>query len=289
MKSFEDFSRVFVSFSGGKDSVASYIKVKEKFPAHKIVLVFTDTGHEMPETYQYLKWFDETIFPVVRLTQTLVSQDQNTKRRSLELTHLSWDVSIEKFKEMKIVTIFDEIMYRHNSNPTAPMWPGNGLRYCTKALKINPFFKYIHSIVPKQERKDILIVKGLRQEESNKRADTPEFAVDEVGGDFYNVWHPVYSLTTEEIFDLHRQKDIKINPVYNIRERSNCVGCPFAKNKEIRNTVRVYPDIFNPYIEIEKLSGWSWKNGASLEDVVKGTVEDSPKEDLSCSSGYCDI
>lgn len=287
MKLFEDFSRVFVSFSGGKDSVASYIKVAEKFTSDKITLIFTDTGHEMPETYKYLFWFDINVHSVIRLATRVTGKRENGNRIKENII-LPWTVSIKDFSKIGIVTIFDEIRLRNKANPDVPMWPGNGIRYCTSRLKIDPFYKFVNKTIEKVGRNKVLIVKGLRQEESSSRKDTEEFVVDEVGTNLYQVWHPVYNLTTEQVFDLHRTNGIPINPVYNIRERSNCVGCPFARNEEIKRTLEVYPNILDEYIAIEEETGYTWKSKYSLKDI-KNAVDDLPKEELSCKSGYCDI
>ena len=290
----DDYDHVYCSFSGGKDSVASYIKVREVFPPEKTVLIFTDTGHEMPETYDYLRWFHINVFPVVRIASFLRSVSDNG-RRSLGNVLLDWSTEVSQFAEMGLVTIFEEIRHRAKSSPDTPPWPTSGIRYCTKALKIIPFHKYIRANNEKVDRPKILLVRGLRKEESKSRSKTPELVLDEVNGDFYYFWHPVYDLTTEEVFDLHRQNNIKINPVYDIRERSNCVGCPFARVEEIRATLKVYPTIMDEYIAIERETGYTWKNKISLENLValSGMGETVPVEEeenvTSCTSGYCDI
>src|SRR5690606_28007786 len=140
-------------------------------------------------------------------------------------------------------------------------------------------FKYVRARVPKEKRSKILIAKGLRREESKKRSDTSECVLDAEGGDFYHVWHPVYNLTTEQIFDLHRQNGIQINKVYDIRDRSNCVGCPFASNQEIRNTVQVYPTILDRYVQIEDVTGYTWKPKTRLSDVIAGSTAEEVQEE----------
>ena len=46
--------KVLVSFSGGKDSLASLIWAKNKFPNLNIEAVFCDTGWEHELTYQHI-------------------------------------------------------------------------------------------------------------------------------------------------------------------------------------------------------------------------------------------
>jgi len=276
-----DFKYIFVAFSGGKDSVASYIKCRDIFG--NITLVFTDTGDEMDETYEYLEYFHNEIHPVKRIAQRH-NVEKSKGNRNLELVDLEWG------EQTKFLTIFDELNYRYLLDIERPFWPQLGIRYCTKTLKILPFFKYIRKTIPKAERSKVLVVKGLRREESNKRKDIPEFDTQFQARDWFYVWHPVYDLTTEEVFDLHTKNNIKINPVYNIRSRSNCVGCPFSSNKEVFDTYKIRQESLDKYIKIEKRSGFSWKNGTFLADVVAGKDGvDYNINDEGCVSGFCDI
>ncbi len=45
--------RHILSLSGGRDSAALAVCLKDKIP--DLEYVFLDTGHELPETYEYLK------------------------------------------------------------------------------------------------------------------------------------------------------------------------------------------------------------------------------------------
>ena len=44
--------RHLLALSGGKDSAALAVYLKDKIP--KLEYVFLDTGHELPETYEFL-------------------------------------------------------------------------------------------------------------------------------------------------------------------------------------------------------------------------------------------
>lgn len=47
--------RHIIALSGGKDSAALAVYMKGKYPHLPLEYVFTDSGHELPETYSYLK------------------------------------------------------------------------------------------------------------------------------------------------------------------------------------------------------------------------------------------
>ena len=50
----ESKPRHILNLSGGKDSTALAVHMKEKFPEIEMEYVFCDTGCELPETYDYL-------------------------------------------------------------------------------------------------------------------------------------------------------------------------------------------------------------------------------------------
>jgi 3'-phosphoadenosine 5'-phosphosulfate sulfotransferase (PAPS reductase)/FAD synthetase len=52
MKTKSDQTRHILALSGGKDSAALAVYLRDKVP--NIEYVFMDTGHELPETYEYL-------------------------------------------------------------------------------------------------------------------------------------------------------------------------------------------------------------------------------------------
>lgn len=278
---------VIISFSGGKDSVASYIRAIQRYPEMRIELIFTDTGDEMPETYEYLRWFHEHVHPVIRLAQKLVGRREKGNRIT-ELVNLAWDIDVKDFPEMGIITIFDEIRERFKKSPATPPWPSKGLRFCTRALKINPFYRYIRNNYPKSERDSIIIVKGLRAQESKDRKGKQTEYEEFEGGDYYDIWLAVYDMDIEEVFDLHRYYRIRINDVYDIRSRSNCVGCPFASSLDLKNTVKVYPEALNEYIAIEDETGYTWQHNKSLRTMLD-TNEPALEAGESCTSGFCDI
>ena len=47
--------RHILSLSGGKDSTALAILMKQEYPEIDLEYVFCDTGEELPETYSYLE------------------------------------------------------------------------------------------------------------------------------------------------------------------------------------------------------------------------------------------
>lgn len=96
--------RHIVSLSGGKDSTALAIFLRDKIP--QLEYVFCDTHHELPETYEYLE-------------------------------------RLEAFLERKIVRLNAQRGFDHWLDVYNGVLPSAQARWCTRKLKIEPFEAYV--------------------------------------------------------------------------------------------------------------------------------------------------
>lgn len=96
-------ARHILSLSGGKDSAALAIYMRDRVP--DMEYIFSDTRKELPETYEYLE----------RISSYL----------GKEVTRLNADVGFDHWYEMY-----------------GGMIPSNHRRWCTRALKLKPFEKH---------------------------------------------------------------------------------------------------------------------------------------------------
>jgi hypothetical protein len=75
-----------VGFSGGADSQATALWVRERFPAEDIILTNADPGgNEAPETTAFIEWYNANIFPVVMLHPEVQDMAGKEKRKIAEL------------------------------------------------------------------------------------------------------------------------------------------------------------------------------------------------------------
>lgn len=95
--------RHILSLSGGKDSAALAIYMRDRVP--EMEYIFSDTKKELPETYEYL--------------------DRIASYLGKEVVHLNADVGFDHWYEMY-----------------GGMIPSNHRRWCTRALKLKPFEQY---------------------------------------------------------------------------------------------------------------------------------------------------
>jgi hypothetical protein len=95
--------RHILSISGGKDSAALAIYLRDKIP--EMEYVFYDTGKELPETYEYLN-------------------------------------RIENYLGKQIVRLNSEYDFDHWLEVFGGFLPSARMRWCTKLLKLKPFEHY---------------------------------------------------------------------------------------------------------------------------------------------------
>jgi hypothetical protein len=96
--------RHILSLSGGKDSTALAIYLRDRVP--DMEYVFCDTKKELPETYEYLD-------------------------------------RVEAYLGKAVVRLCDERGFDHWLEVFGGFLPSSQMRWCTKMLKIKPFEKYV--------------------------------------------------------------------------------------------------------------------------------------------------
>lgn len=289
----QNIAQVFVSFSGGKDSLAALLCACRVFERAQITALFLDTGAEAPETYEYLRLFHEVVFPVKRLAHRLIGVANG--RNQLALIELDWrDVP----GAHKALTLRDQIQQRYARRPDTGVWPSPRNRYCTKALKLQVVEKYIRGAVPDMAiRKKCVTVLGIRRAESKQRSATLEWSWNPELG--INVWCPLIHWSTQDVFAYADQRGIPRNPIYERGHRANCVVCFFATEREIIAHEEAHPGILDEWIDLENNTGRTWKRNRSLRTLQQIAREEIPHqlilfekvpgEELSCMSGFCDL
>lgn len=105
--------RHLIGISGGKDSAALAIHLRNKYPQLELIYYFTDTGKELDETYQLID-------------------------------------RLEGYLGQKVIRLESEEAQRAGKNPFDFYYkafrgylPSNMARWCTKKMKIEPFEKFV--------------------------------------------------------------------------------------------------------------------------------------------------
>jgi 3'-phosphoadenosine 5'-phosphosulfate sulfotransferase (PAPS reductase)/FAD synthetase len=118
-------------------------------------------------------------------------------------------------------------------------FPSTKARFCTQYLKIFP--TQVHILEMQRQGLDVLLVSGVRADESKERADLPEtewseyYATDE--------YRPLLKWTTEDIWAFLAKYDMPRNPLYDFgARRVGCFPCMMSSKGELRTIAQHFPD-----------------------------------------------
>lgn len=232
--------KVIVTFSGGKDSLASLLWVRNNL-TKDFTTVFCDTGWEHPLTYQHIEEI----------------------RKKL-------DLNLVIIKSKKFDGMVD--LAKRKSR-----WPSSQRRFCTSELKTIPMIDYILDEV----NDDILMIQGIRAEESSKRAEMSKqctyfkyyvqpYGRDKNGKDKFHTYRrkdvlafrekhaddllrPVFEWSAQQVIDYIIENGVHPNPLYRMGyKRVGCYPCVMASQQDIYNISVQDPGRIDYIADIEK-------------------------------------
>ena len=204
-----------VSISGGKDSTALWLYLKYELMLPNIVVVFCDTGWEHQITYDYLECLKREIGDFTILYPELNFVDLAIKKKR---------------------------------------FPSAKARFCTTELKLKPMKNWLlkSMMVGDFKEDDVILVSGVRAEESPSRAKMDEFSEKD---DYYNLphWRPILKWTWQDVFACHERNNIKPNPLYAMgMGRVGCMPCVMSNKAELKEIALRLPDVFEKVEASEK-------------------------------------
>ena len=96
-----------ISVSGGKDSTALLLLALERVPESSLEAVFADTGHEHPQTYEYIAYLSDQVFPI-RVIRADFSADIARKREFVATKWREQGVPEDKVERALAVLLVEE-------------------------------------------------------------------------------------------------------------------------------------------------------------------------------------
>lgn len=206
-----------LGLSGGKDSSALALYVKETRPDIDVEYFFTDTGYELPETNEFIDQLEEKLGYIHRLNA-----------RSLN--------NIEGRGEVE----FKSLLKKHQN-----YLPSQRDRWCTVQMKLKPFEQWVDSFIA-----DGYIVKnyvGIRADEPERTGfmtiDKPIESVMPFRED---------GIVKSDIENILQRNGLELPAYYSWRSRSGCSFCFFQKKIEWVRLQEKHPDLFEQAKEFEK-------------------------------------
>ena len=207
----DSLTLVVINHSGGKDSQAMYLAVKDLVPKERLVIIHAN----LPE----VEW-------------------EGIHEHILDTT------SHELFIVQANKTFFEMVEHRQK-------FPSPANRQCTSDLKRHPINKQIIALCNQRGFKRVLNCMGLRAEESYGRAKKVDFRLvpSNTNGkrDWYE-WLPIHSLTTVEVFQKIAESRQKPHWAYGEgMKRLSCCFCIMSCKEDILTAKRLKPELFKRY------------------------------------------
>ncbi len=237
--------RHIVPVSGGKDSAAMAIYLRQKYPELPTEYVFSDTNSELPETYEYLEKLEALLGKEIIWINAL--DYQNVKRKP----------------NRKAFDFFLEELY-------GGFLPSPQARWCTIDLKIKPFEKYVGT-------GKVYSYIGIRGDEDRQgyiQAKKPPKISDKP-----NII-PIYpfkddGIILQDVKDILERSGLGLPSYYNWRSRSGCYFCFYQQIGEWQGLKERHPDLFQEAKKFEKTTGdkkYTWVEGRTLTDIENLTI-----------------
>lgn len=207
-----------VNHSGGKDSQAMYLLLRNLIPASQFVVIHA----HLPE----VEW-DGTSDHI-----------QNTI-----------DPGTEFHIVQAVKTFFEMVEHRQ-------LWPSIKNRQCTSDLKRGPIEKKIKAICNSRGFTTVVNCMGLRAQESINRAAKPAFKQSTTNTNSKRTWFewlPIHSWTTGEVFQFIRDNNQKPHWAYQEgMTRLSCCFCIMSSKQDLKTASRLNPELLARYSAMEK-------------------------------------
>lgn len=206
-----------LGLSGGKDSSALALYVKETRPELDVEYFFTDTGYELPETNEFIDQLEEKLGYIHRLND-----------RSLN--------NIEGRGELE----FKSLLKKHQN-----YLPSQRDRWCTVQMKLKPFENWVDGFIADGYKVKNYV--GIRADEPERvgfmTIEKPIESIMPFRED---------GIVKSDIENILQRNGLEMPGYYTWRSRSGCSFCFFQKKIEWVRLKEKHPELFEQAKEFEK-------------------------------------
>ena len=249
-----------VSVSGGKDSTALLLLAIER-QTKNLQAWFADTGHEHQQTYDYIDYLSNKVWPITTIKADFSAQIA----RKREFVATKWRE--QGVPEDRVLKALETLVPTGNPFLDLCLWkgrfPSTKARFCSEELKRNPIVEAQLELL--DAGNEVWSWQGVRADESLARRDLPE--LDEVGGGLWN-YRPILKWTAEDCFAMHKKHGINHNPLYEQgMGRVGCMPCIHARKDELLEISKRFPEEVERVARWERLVSSASKRGSSTFGV----------------------
>ncbi len=243
------------SMSGGKDSLAQRLIAREA--EVETLSTFADTGHEHPQTIEYLDYLESILGPIKRVKADFTRQIEGKRKFIAEKwpTTLVTECGLSADQAAETIELALNTL-KPTGNPFLDlcMWkgrfPSTKARFCTFELKHEPI--KVQIVDPLLAAgKEVISWQGVRAQESPARALLAEWECGLDIGKGLSIYRPILHWTHEEVFAIAKRHGIKPNPLYMQGcSRVGCMPCIHARKSELAEIFSRWPE------EIDRVARW---------------------------------
>ena len=231
---------VFCNHSGGKDSQAMYLHLRERVPSHQLIVIHADLG-------ELVEW--SGVKEHIR---------SNIDGRTLELAHAYYKDGSSK----------DLLGYIRRRG----MWPSNSTRFCTSELKTGPIMREAGRIMRERGSTRAINCLGIRAEESPARAKALPWKFNKRFSSsrrtFWN-YNPIFQLKEAEVFAAIKAAGQTPHWAYGAgMQRLSCSFCVLAGQSDLRTAAKLRPDLLQIYLDLEKEIGHTFQSKRTLAEIT---------------------
>lgn len=238
-----------ISFSGGRTSAYMAYRLKQENPNEDYIIIFCNTGKEMPETLDFVNECDQ------RWNLNVIWLEY---RKGNQYEVVNYETASRDGRP------FDELI-EHKKG----FLPNLRMRYCTRNLKIDTIRRYLNDQGFSSWSSHV----GIRYDEPRR------WAKNNYSPEYIDLIHPLvgWKITKKDVMEFwsKQQFDLQINAPY-----GNCDGC-FLKGKgNIIKIASERPDLLDWWIEKEKNNPGQFRKEISYEQLRNIAILKSKQMDL---------
>jgi 3'-phosphoadenosine 5'-phosphosulfate sulfotransferase (PAPS reductase)/FAD synthetase len=234
-----------VGFSGGADSQACALWVRQRYPAEEIVLLNSDAGrNEHPLTMAFVQQYSETVFPVTvvgALVKDLGGRGTRPGETKQRRDTLGGDDAPLTFEGMAFVK---------------GMFPSRKRQFCTEHLKLSPQRRWTEENLTAQGIGFERWIGVRRAESQNRKA-----ALEREWDDYFDCYinRPLVNWSKDQVFGFLQEHGEPVNPLYlNGFGRVGCAPCINSGKEDVRLWAARFPEM------IDKVRAWEQQVGMTF-------------------------
>lgn len=254
---------VAVGISGGKDSMACALAVKEHLD---------DVGYTGPRVLVHASLGAIEWPGVIEQCETLAR-------------HLGWELLIVRRNGGGLIerwqTRWESNVRRYAALERMKIilpWSSPSLRFCTSELKNSPIFSALRKRFPQH---DILNVTGIRHQESASRSRMPiSQPIPQLStrGRKAVAWNAIAPWLLPDVFEYIRRSDLALHPAYTQygSSRLSCAFCIMSSLNDMQAAIRCESnhDAYRSLVELEAISSFSFQGSRWLGDLAPHLLTD---------------